>query len=303
MDFIPQITKRADMGLLKSLVEQDFGITGGGRWWRSELHSSLVVDVERDRFYFNSRDLRGNAVDYLIGVRGFSRDNAEEFVRKVKLSDSVTIPKEYGVQYRFEKLVSIFHASGKDNREYWYRRGLNDTTIDSYRLGHYDGWNLIPIFFNGMFANFQCRKDTPTKQIRLWYKDADFRPILYNADVLRFVTEAYITEGMVDCILMNQLGFPTVCTTNGALSWNVGWIRYFTNINSITYIADNDAPGVSAAKSVISSLGSSRTKVLRFKDRAEKYGVVDFIRDGGTRDELAELLRNSSVYGFQKGDL
>lgn len=284
---------------LVDLVKEDFGISGSGRWFRSDVHSSLVVDSENNRFYFNSRDLSGGVVDYLIGVRGISRKVAEEMSRY----DTAKLPEylvDTGLQVKFEKLVDLFHSAGRDDRQYWYDRKLTDSTIDRYRLGNYDGWSLIPIYDEGRFINFQCRKDKPDKRITLWYKDKDFIPVLYNKDVLSFVKEAYIVEGMVDCILLNQLGFPSICSTNGAMTWNQGWIKYFSKIDSIYYIADNDKAGIASAKSVSNSLGSSRTKILRFKDKKEKYGVKDFFVEGGTVEEFRKLLTENSVYGFEK---
>jgi hypothetical protein len=289
--------------LLVELVKQDFGISGRDRWWRSDIHSSLIVDTEKERFYFNARDIKGTAVDYLVQVRGMRREAAEEFVKNVKSVGVLDKVKSFGIQERYEKLIDIFYMSGKSNRDYWYNRGLSDSTIDRYRLGFYDGWYLIPIYDSGIFSNFQCRRDSPEKKIRLWYKDQDFRPVLYNSDILKFVKVAYITEGMVDCILMNQMGFPTVCTTSGAMSWNSSWIRYFSNVSLIYYLADNDKAGISAASSVAKGLGMGRVKILRFKDQKEKYDVVDFIRDGGDKSSLLDMIDKRSVYGFEAGNL
>ena len=283
---------------LVDLVREDFGISGNGRWLRSDIHSSLVVDSEKERFYFNSRGIRGTIFDYLVYVRGISANAAKELVK----TNSAGMPtyEEGGLQIKFEKLVNLFHASGKNDREYWYKRKLTDGTIDRYRLGNYDGWNLIPIYNNGYFVNFQCRKDTPEKRINFWYKDADFKPVLYNREVLTFVSGIYIVEGMVDCILLNQLGLPAVCSTNGANSWNSGWIKYFSKIKSIVYVADNDSAGKIGAYSVANALGLYRVKILRFKEQALKYGSLDYFRDGGTKEEFLNLVQERGVYGFEK---
>lgn len=287
------------MSLLVDLVRDDFGISGRGRWWRSDVHSSLVVDSVNDLFFFNARGLRGNAVDYLIHIRGFTKDKASHFIKMAPAGMPEEV-SEKSLQVRFDKLVDLFHGAGRSTRDYWYRRLLTDSTIDRYRLGHFDGWNLIPIYDNGLFFNFQCRRDEPTKKIKLWYQDADFTPVLFNKDILKFVDTVYITEGMVDCLYLNQAGLPSVCSTNGSNAWNSGWIRNFTTVKTVFYIADNDKAGVVSAKSVAKSLGESRVRVLRFKDKREKYGALDFFKDGGTVDDFKMLLQEQSVYGFEK---
>lgn len=287
------------MSLLVDLVKEDFGIRGGGRWWRSDVHSSLVVDAERDLYFFNARELKGDTKHYLVNVRGFNSKTAEEYVRRTVNFNIQPLIKVGSLQTRYEKLVSLFNDLGKYYRDYWYDKGLNNSTIDRYRLGYYDGWYLIPIYDDGLFVNFQCRRDDP-KKIKFWYKDTDFKPVLYNKDILKFVDKAYITEGMVDCILLNQLGFPTVCSTNGAMSWNSEWIKYFTKIEEVYYIADNDSAGIKGALLASRVLGS-RVKVLRFKEEENKYGAKDYFISGGTKEGFMEQFNTNSCYGFEKG--
>jgi len=288
------------MSHLVDLIKEDFGIEGGGRWYRSVVHSSLVLDADNDVFYFNSRGISGDAVTYLKEVRGLSSKSANELIKNA----SAPMPTDSdgnSLQVKFEKLVDLFHGAGKYDREYWYSRKLTDATIDRYRLGNYDGWNLIPIYNNGLFYNFQCRRDKPKKFIKFWYKDVDFNPVLFNREILPFVNTVYITEGMVDCLLLNQLGFPAVCTTNGASSWNPNWIKYFDKIDDIVYIADNDSAGIHSAYRTAISIGLYKVRILRFKEKAVKYGALDWFRDGHSVEEFKSIIEEQSVYGFEKG--
>jgi len=284
---------------VSDLVEEDFGITGNDRWMRSEVHSSLVVDDEKDIFFFNARGISGNALTYLIKVRGLDVRSAQELL-KHPTAGNPTDTGDTGLQVKFEKLVDLFHGAGRADRRYWYDRKLTDSTIDRFRLGNFDGWNLIPIYDKGLFCNFQCRRDKPNKRIRFWYKDDDFVPVLFNKEVLPFVDSIYITEGMVDCILLNQLGLPSVCSTNGALSWNPGWIQHFTKMKSIVYIADNDPAGVTGAYLVAKSIGLYKVKILRFKEKALKYGALNFFLEDGTVEQLKEIIEERCTYGFEK---
>ena len=289
------------MATLAQLVKEDFGISGSGRWLRSDIHSSLVIDCEKERFYFNSRGLAGNAFDYLIKVRGLN----SKLARALLTGNTVQLPNDsdFGLQVKFEKLVDLFHNSGRNDRDYWYKRLLTDSTIDRYRLGNFEEWNLIPIYNDGLFYNFQCRRDIPDKKIRFWYTDRDFKPVLFNKDILPFIDSVYIVEGMVDCLLLNQLGLSSICSINGADTWNPGWIRYFTKIKDITYVADNDAGGIVGARRVSDSLGSSRVKIVRFKEEKEKYGSLNFFQSGGTIEQFKQFIKDNFVYGFSKGDI
>ncbi len=288
------------MSILANLVEKDFGISGRGRWLRSRIHSSLVVDAERDLFYFNAREIYGGPLDYLIKVRGMKKTSAKEFLNGV--ADTYSFDEKRN-QTPYDKLVGVFNRNGKSNRTYWYKRCLTDETIDRYELGYYDGWYLIPLYLDGKFVNFQCRRDEPERRISLWYKNSGYIPILYNSEILKFVSSVYIVEGIVDCILMNQNGFPSVCSSGGSVYWGHGWMAKFCNVKNIYYIADNDPAGIAGAKRVAKNLGTDRVKVLRYKERREKYDIVNFFQEGGTPEQLKEDILSRSVWGFQTGDL
>jgi hypothetical protein len=284
------------MSILSELVKQDYGITGRGRWLRSEIHSSLVVDCELDFFYFNAREISGGPLEYLVQVRGWKKTDARKFLenRIFGLGNS-DLPS---LQVKFTKLIDAFHHGGLHNREYWYKRLLTDSTIDSYKLGFYDGWYLIPIYDGNLFVNFQCRRDEPERKMKLWYRDPDFIPILYNRNILKFVDTIYIVEGMVDCILLNQLGFPSVCSLNGAGYWNSAWIKYFTKTNKIYYVQDNDKAGEFASKKVAKMLGESRVKIVRYNDFPEKFDSMDYFRLGKTPDEFRTYVQTNASYIF-----
>jgi hypothetical protein len=285
--------------MLVDLVREDFGISGHGKWWRSDTHSSLVVDAESDVFYFNSRGLRGGPVDYLHLVRGVKKSVAHELVNR-NLAMGIPLDKETSLQTKFEKLVQIFHNNGKSKRDYWREKGIEDSTVDRYRLGFYEGWYLIPIYRDSVFVNFQCRRSEPKKFVKFWYKDPDFRPVLFNSGVLPFVRSVYIVEGMVDCLMLNQKGLPCVCSTNGNMSWDSNWVRYFSNINEIVYVTDNDSAGINGAIRTAKMLGEGRVKILRYKDRAEGFGALDFFLEGNSVDDFKDVVARESVYAFEK---
>ena len=77
---------------------------------------------------------------------------------------------------------------------------LVDSTIDRYRLGFHDGWYLIPLYEDGLFLNFQKRRDDPNKRINYWYNSS--HPVILNAEILEFVDYIYITEGTVDSLYL-----------------------------------------------------------------------------------------------------
>jgi DNA primase len=196
----------------------------------------------------------------------------------------------------YEKLVEVFWANGLTNREYWYKRCLKDDTIDRYKLGYFNEWNMVPFYENGDFVNFQMRREIPEKRIHQYYKHG--KPILFNEGILPFTKTVYITEGTVDAILLNQEGFPAV-SPNGTNTWQDEWFSKFSHIESITYLADNDKAGQYGARLVAKCLGLGRVKIVNFSGKDEKYDSVNFFQDGGNKETFRDYVKDNSHFLFE----
>jgi DNA primase len=255
-----------------------------------------VINFEEDYFFWNSQNLKGNALDYLVQVRGMEKSEARNFLNN--FFGAIKESQESNVQYLpYERLVDVMWANGVKNREYWYKRHLKDETIDRNKLGYCDGWNLIPLYENGEFVNFQMRRDEPKKAITQWYRRGKALP-LYNEGILPFTKKVYITESATDAILLYQEGFPCI-SPNGSGTWQQEWFSKFSKIDEIIYIADNDKPGFNGAKLVANSLGIYRTKIVLFECMEEKYDAGQFFQDGGTKESFMDWIREHSYYLFE----
>jgi DNA primase len=284
------------MSILASLVEQDFGIRGNGRWLRAAEHDSLVVDTEKDYFYWNSRNIGGDAFSYLTKVRGLGKKDANKFVSTLAID---TIPKNKEGDVVWDKMSEVFYLNSKLRRDYWYSRCLSDATIDLFRLGYdpEDEFFTIPIFLYGGLFNIQLRKEIPEKTIRMWYRGTGHT--LANASILKYTDTIYIAEGMVDMLLMNQEGFPSTCTTGGAGFWDRKFFPWFRNIKKIYVLYDNDKAGRNGAKKISKELGEYRTFIFTFWDMGkEGYDIVDWFRGGHTKEELKLHIEKEAKQGF-----
>lgn len=284
--------------ILQKLVDEDFGLEGRGKWYHAIEHDSFVVNAEDGTWFWNSRGIRGDALDYLIQIRGYSKEQARDFLKNF-IGAFRESPDDIPKSTPYERLVDIMWDNGKHERTYWYERCLSDSTIDRYRLGHYNGWSLIPIYDNGEFSNFQMRRDVPQKRITRWYRDG--KTTLFNDGILPFTKTIYITEGTVDAILLNQEGLPAV-SPNGTNTWQQEWFRKFSHIENIYYVEDNDKAGRVGAKLVAKSLGMDRVKIISYLEKPEKYDTVDLFKDGGNVEIFKQYVDNSK-YIYQLEDV
>jgi hypothetical protein len=289
--------------LLEKVIGLDYRLVGNGdRWRKTEEHDSLVLDLQNQVWFWNSRNLCGSPIDYLIKVKGYTKDVASDIIRKVEniRGNYLRLPAKNEIVVPNEKLVDLFWERGKIDRDYWYRRCLNDSSIDRFRLGKFDGFWMLPIYVDGQFRNFQCRTDIPEKKIRQWYRGVG--PLLFNSSILEITSRVFITEGPVDAILLNQLGYPAMSHVGGAGGWQEEWFKYFLNQKEIFYISDNDSAGFKGAKKVSKSLGEGRVKIILYLGEKEKYDTVDFFRDGHSTEEFDKLVEDSK-FTFELKDI
>ncbi len=294
------------MSALENLITKEFTLSGDdtSRYIRTEEHMSLVIDREKDIFFWNSRNIVGDALTWLTQVKNMSFSEARQILQdQPKYSATVvyTINTEEGKKdvVVYPELVNVFWEKGlgANHRDYWYNRMLTDSTIDRFKLGYNDGWSTVPIFIDGTFRNFQCRKDDP-KKMRSWYKGVG--PLLFNSDLLNVVDYTLITEGTVDAIFLSQMGYPAISHNTGA-GWMANWHRYFTRQTDIVYIADYDAPGIEAARKVSRNLGADRVRVVVFDGYPDKYDTIDFFRNGGTKEGFDRLLNDAKPVYYYEG--
>lgn len=284
---------------LEELISEDFTLTNLDKKFAKTLqHDSLVLDREKDIFYWNSKHIIGNAFTYLIKVRGYNKSQA---VNRLKNSSGIFTfgyetdrnPVEKPIQY--SPLVEIFYNYGKKFGDYWHdKRGYTDDTIAEFKLGYTGTWYTIPIFEHGEFVNFQARKDNP-KVVKHWYKGVG--PHSFNFSILKLTDWVVITEGPVDAIMLRQHNIPAVSQTGGSGFWNRDWNPVFARKKRIYVVYDNDETGRYHAKKVANQWG--RAKYYTFDEYPEKYDITNYFKNGGNAVLFLELLEEKSKYGIE----
>ena len=281
---------------LENLIARKFTIMGHGRWLRTMEHDSLVIDTERQIFFWNSKDIIGDAYIWLTKIEGMNSHEAKEFIKDAEINILSKIStgntKEHVAVY--PALVEIFYDVGKRYREYWHNiRGYTDETIERFRLGFTGEWYVIPIFVDGGFKNFQCRKDNP-KRVMSWYRGLG--PLPFNFSSLAVTDWTVITEGPVDAIMLRQNDIPAVSQTGAAGYWNPLWLGKFIQTKRIYICYDNDIAGNVGARKVAEKLGVTRSKIYNFWNFENGFDITDFFKMGATKDDFMELIETKSKH-------
>ena len=286
--------------ILERLVSKKFTVVGSGKYLKTLEHDSLVIDTEKDYFYWNSKNIKGTPLDWLVRIENLPYNLAKEILNS--MYDAVTEIEleektEQNLQELDESIVEYFYENGLSSREYWYKRKFTDKIIDEFKLGYYNGWYTIPIYVDGKLKNISMRRDFPKKAIKSYMSGVG--PLPFNFDIIKYFNKVYFVEGPTDVISMVQNGLPAVCTNSGTHYFDDAWLEYFMKVKTVFILFDNDEAGISGAKYMANKLGIYKCKIYCFWDFREKYDPNDFFIEGHTGQELKDLVNREFKYVFE----
>lgn len=147
---------------------------------------------------------------------------------------------------------------------------------------------------------FQQRK--PNGKGGWSYKLKGVRKVLYNLPnviaAIEYKDPVFICEGEKDCDNLFQ-AFGLIATTNdgGASS---KWLDSYTESlfgAKVIIIPDNDKPGKTHGNKIAKALhGKASVKIVNIPNLPEKGDISDFIKSGGTRQQLMKLVDSTDYW-------
>ncbi len=203
----------------------------------------------------------------------------------------------------------LLDDSCKPIREYLYNRGLNDATIEKFKLG-WDTRNIvIPIFdANGDCVNFKLKPDPtlPSRSKGMFSIRGRGRKRLFNEQVLKQNPEmVIICEGEWDAMLLDQNGYNAVTSTAGAQSFDARWIDAFKGIKKISLTFDNDRNGAgqAGAKKTAEMFSDAGISVFIISlpnpsKTEEKIDITDFFVKYDGAKKFPELLNDTNTTSY-----
>ena len=292
MERIKELIDRVD---IRTIISNDFELKDYGTYSKGIIHDSLVVDHSKNYFYWNSIEIKGNALDWLTEIKGMT---VIEAIKELK-SVAGELPKQREFKLPIEiniypKLLDIFYELGKYHREYWYSKGYDDNTIDRFRLGYTGRCYTIPIIFDDKLINFQCKVPASNESPkRIWSWSTGLGVLPFNFDSLHSSSSCFIIESPGDAINIAQLGFTAISQTGGSNNWNKYWNQFLINQKEIIICYDNDEAGFLGAIRLARQF-EDRVKILLWPENQYrlKYGVGDFAKEF-PQDFLKFIIINS----------
>jgi hypothetical protein len=113
----------------------------------------------------------------------------------------------------------------------------------------------------------------------------------------------YIPEGEKDVEALERLGLVATCNAGGAGKWRDDFAEFLRGRPAVV-LPDNDDPGRRHAEQVAQSLSgiAASVRVLPLPGLAEHGDVSDWLKGGGSREELARLAGQTPEWEPSAGD-
>lgn len=127
------------------------------------------------------------------------------------------------------------------------------------------------------------------------------KPILYRLPELIDAIEngliIFIVEGEKDVENLKKIGLTATTCPMGAGKWKKDYSQYFKDA-IVVIIPDNDSPGRQHARHIANELIdiAQEVRILYLPNLQEKQDISDWLRAGGTKEELIDIIENTPLW-------
>lgn len=209
----------------------------------------------------------------------------------------ITYPyKDESGKIVFEKVR--FEATETAKKHFSQRRIINGSTVWGLDSGTY-----YETFKGGNNWSKKKRENATMKDFPAC------EPILYNLpgliEAVKNGIEIYVVEGEKDADNLEKWGMVATCNFDGASTsdkkpkWRKIYNQYFKGAKVIVF-NDNDDPGRAHSDHIASQIFDVAEYVKRpeIPGLQEKEDISDWIAEGHTKEELLEIISNTSDYEY-----
>ena len=174
----------------------------------------------------------------------------------------------------------------KDNNitDWFSRRGITEQTLKEFHVTSNDVSIVIPVTdIHGDFSFNKYRRLPYLHGGPKYSYDKGSRATLYGQQYIKDHDSFVITEGEMDCLVLNSHNIPALSSTGGALTFKDEWVDLLKD-KDITVCFDNDeAGGVGMAKMYRLFPNASFVFV---PDDAQVKDISDYFQRGGDLQAL-----------------
>lgn len=246
----------------------------------------MVQDLKRERgFDIRSAVMRTKMSDPETSAAQMERLQAGRAAK----SGSTPLPSDEKIDQWQQSLMSNKPAL----KALMDQRGLDRKTIIEWEIGWDGSRYMIPVRDeNRELVNVRRYKLNAGVGDKMLNLPGHGSAAIFRPDILRENEEIVITEGEMDCILLNQFGIPAITHTAGAATFRPNWGPLFAD-KTVFICYDADDAGRKGAKKVeqIVRTFAKDVFIMSIPETSKGADVTDFLhKEGHSRTEFEELM-------------
>jgi hypothetical protein len=136
-----------------------------------------------------------------------------------------------------------------------------------------------------------------------WVKGrGGLQPALYRSNEIKDAVYVQIHEGEPKVNKAFELGFLATCIPDGAKSWRHEHANAFTR-KHVSIFPDNDDTGRTCAHTIAADIFgcAMSVRIVNLPGLKEKGDIVDWLRNGGTREQLEKIIAETPEWKPETG--
>jgi hypothetical protein len=129
-------------------------------------------------------------------------------------------------------------------------------------------------------------------------------PVLYHLpELIQSTNPVLIVEGEKDVENLEKMGLTATTNPMGAGKWKISYNKYLKD-KEVILIPDHDQPGYQHCQQIGQSLEgiTGKTKLLNLPGLGEKEDISDWIKKGGTKEKLLQLIKQAPDFTLNECD-
>lgn len=275
--------------------------------FRDDQNPSLSINTETGLWFDHATQDKGNifqfhAQRYNMTEREAYKDLAQRYGEQETVSSHTHKAMQHKAPKPAPETVRDGDGESKEQHPRKPKAATREENITAvYTYTDADG---TPLFQSVRYEQEGCEK-TFLQRRKIegkWvYKLGDMQPVLYRLPELiedialdRLI---YIVEGEKDVDNLRAVGIPATCNPMGAMKWKPQYNEVLRGAR-VVIVPDNDEAGQKHLKQVASGLFeiANTIQVLNLPNLPEKGDVSDWLKTGGTVDELHRLTAEAPLY-------
>jgi len=176
------------------------------------------------------------------GRKGFFDDGETRSFRVLPPADLPTMTRVYEYQERLDGQVLSYLAN----------RGIRRETASKFLVGKNCRRLTVPnVVRNGHLVCYGIKKRWVGKPPEDWIDKYTMEPgsrgkSIFNYNRLasrRSWPYVAVVEGILDCMLLDQLGVPAIAPFGGGGVWDTRWAKALDRAREVVFVADDDPDG------------------------------------------------------------